>query len=660
MILTAPLSPLSAMVVYCAQAIMESISRGPNAAAANQDDDDRHHPPAPIVPFPLLNHPNNPPTDSSEEGTVEETTAAGCDGDATASSSSVDHDQQPANNDLNSSSNSNSSSVEKQRAMSSSASSSSSSSSTLTTTSSSSSEEHSTTVVALPPIIPNLVGATDPSLRMKTYLNELVAYLKEAGESNSTNNSGYEEEEEEDCRKKKKRKKLEQPPSSSQSQLERSASSTNTNTSSNNNKAQPIDTIMHWMDSFQDDETIQLMCLQSLPTVLENPTYRRTAQSDGLASIVLYDMAAFPSNSLLILTAFHTLVVLLRPLGTNEGMVHKASSVAMRQRSTMSCQSDKGIRSISKVSSGLGGVAGGGGGGKSAGGSSSTTTATASIHSVNFKGTQHHPHSKQQRSNSTSSTSSSSSVISNTQLYDPSMKNQLTNWEENGVRVMLDSLRRFSNDRYLQAMGCWAMVNAALYPSLKSGLTRLGGVYAVTNAMMLHPNAEAVQFRGLFALINLVIPERDSNNDRERSGSSIHSHVHQIARLTILAMKNFHTNKSILNRGCLVLRNLSLTPSFVKILGRTPGCVDMLLHCRQICPRDVLVQRSARTIMVMIQRATEKEHELKKVHHHDRHSFTLTQPFPVPSREREEAVDRSSSLSTTTPTLSLDESQRKR
>ena len=435
----------------------------------------------------------------------------------------------------------------------------------------------------------------------------------------------------------------------------------------------------------------QLMCLQSLPTVLENPTYRRTAQSDGLASIVLYDMAAFPSNSLLILTAFHTLVVLLRPLGTNEGMVHKASSVAMRQRSTMSCQSDKGIRSISKVSSGLGGVAAGGGGGKSAGGSSSTTTATASIHSVNFKGTQHHPHSKQQRSNSTSSTSSSSSVISNTQLYDPSMKNQLTNWEENGVRVMLDSLRRFSNDRYLQAMGCWAMVNAALYPSLKSGLTRLGGVYAVTNAMMLHPNAEAVQFRGLFALINLVIPgkcfvvcccimllflhyvsknsygsssssstERDSNNDRERSGSSIHSHVHQIARLTILAMKNFHTNKSILNRGCLVLRNLSLTPSFVKILGRTPGCVDMLLHCRQICPRDVLVQRSARTIMVMIQRATEKEHELKKVHHHDRHSFTLTQPFPVPSREREEAVDRSSSLSTTTPTLSLDESQRKR
>jgi len=141
-----------------------------------------------------------------------------------------------------------------------------------------------------------------------------------------------------------------------------------------------------------------------------------------------------------------------------------------------------------------------------------------------------------------------------------------------------------------------------------------------------------VQFRGLFALINLVIPERDGNSTNEPSrGSSIHSHVYQIARLTILAMKNFHTNKSILNRGCLVLRNLSLTPSFVKILGRTPGCVDMLLHCRQICPRDVLVQRSARTIMVMIQRATEKEQSKNA---HDRNVFTLIQPFPAPLQER--------------------------
>ena len=173
------------------------------------------------------------------------------------------------------------------------------------------------------------------------------------------------------------------------------------------------------------------------------------------------------------------------------------------------------------------------------------------------------------------------------------------------------------------------MVNAALYPSLKKSLLRLGGVYVVTNAMMLHPDAEAVQFRGLFALINFVIPGEfhtctraytfqyltlfnrnvtDFNaTDGDKETTPIHSHVYQIARLTILAMKNFNTNKSILNRGCLVLRNLSLTPSHATILARTPGCLDMLLHSRQVCSRDALVQRSARTIMILIQRITEKE-----------------------------------------------------
>jgi len=647
---------------------------------------------AAVVPFPSL-HPPNPPTDSSEEGTAgtaggaSSGTEDGHDDDdeegehhstsssleESSSSSTIDDDQQQ-----HQLSNKNQENDDKKH-----------SSSDTTTSSTPPCQQHPPTTTTqqqqqLPPI-PNLIGISDPSYTIKSYLNDLVTCLKKGDGEKKNGSSGRSNWNDVDNKGKNKRRKLDQSVGEEGEKLSASSMATSNNTNSNSNTTtnneksnstnmshqeekssrEPIDTIMHWMDSFQDDETIQLMCLQSLPTVLEHPTYRRHAQSDGLASIVLYNMAAFPTNSLLILTAFHTLVVLLRPLGTNEGMVHKASSVAMRERSTMSCTSDKGIRSIRKVSSS------GVGGGASGGDGSSTTASTASIHSVNFKSTHSSSSSSnppKRQSHSSTSTSSSSSVTSNTNLYNPRIKNQLTNWEENGVRVMLDSLRRFSNDRYLQAMGCWAMVNAALYPSLKSGLTRLGGVYAVTNAMMLHPNAEAVQFRGLFALINLVIPERDNNN--ERSGSSIYSHVYQIARLTILAMKNFHTNKSILNRGCLVLRNLSLTPSFVKILGRTPGCVDMLLHCRQICPRDVLVQRSARTIMVMIQRATENKEQLtssnsssgkvRKRHNnnsaHDSHSFTLTQPFPVPSRGEADDVERSTS---TTPASSLGESRQK-
>ena len=33
----------------------------------------------------------------------------------------------------------------------------------------------------------------------------------------------------------------------------------------------------------------------------------------------------------------------------------------------------------------------------------------------------------------------------------------------------------------------------------------------------------------------------------------------------------------------------------------------MLLHSRQVCPRDPLVQRSARTIMILIQRIAERQ-----------------------------------------------------
>jgi len=334
---------------------------------------------------------------------------------------------------------------------------------------------------------------------------------------------------------------------------------------------QPIQVIMSWMDSFQDHEKIQLICLQSLPTILESPQNRIAAQAGGLASIVLYDMAAFLTNSLLQLTAFHTLVVLLRPLGANEGTVHR-----MRTASSTSSRTND-----AKAAPAAAGSCGTHGAGKS-------TSVIRSIHHKKHK--------------------TSINAIHNTGRQQHPLLDAIRepSWTENGVRVMLDSLRRFSSDRYLQAMGCWAMVNAALYPTLKRSLLRLGGVYAVTNAMMLHPNVEAVQFRGLFALINLVIPDNKSKKKEYRApndGSSIHSHIYQIARLTIVAMKNFHANKSILNRGCLVLRNLSLTPAFVEILARTPGCVDMLLHCRQVCgPRDVLVQRSARTIMILVQR----------------------------------------------------------
>jgi hypothetical protein len=55
-------------------------------------------------------------------------------------------------------------------------------------------------------------------------------------------------------------------------------------------------------------------------------------------------------------------------------------------------------------------------------------------------------------------------------------------------------------------MSCWSLVNVALTPLQKSMLVKLGGLTVTANAMLQHPYNAEVQFRALFALINLVIP----------------------------------------------------------------------------------------------------------------------------------------------------------
>ena len=79
---------------------------------------------------------------------------------------------------------------------------------------------------------------------------------------------------------------------------------------------------------------------------------------------------------------------------------------------------------------------------------------------------------------------------------------------KNGIAVMLDSMRRFEADEALQAMSCWSLVNIALAPVQKEVLVKLGGIEVTTNAMMRHPHNAEVQFRALFALINLVTTPR--------------------------------------------------------------------------------------------------------------------------------------------------------
>lgn len=199
---------------------------------------------------------------------------------------------------------------------------------------------------------------------------------------------------------------------------------------------------------------------------------------------------------------------------------------------------------------------------------------------------------------------------------------------KSGIAVMLDSMRRFQDNTAHSAMSCWALVNIALVSDQKAVLVKLGGVQAITNAMYRHPYSAELQFRALFALINLVIPSvdkvendgnenfddgnanADSNDDgNERSTVRQESElgelnettereiidelVGDIASLVVRVMKNFCSSEAILNRACLVLHNLSLTDDYHPILLWTPHCYQMLEWCIGNFRTDQVLQQSA-------------------------------------------------------------------
>jgi hypothetical protein len=278
-----------------------------------------------------------------------------------------------------------------------------------------------------------------------------------------------------------------------------------------------IYSIVNWMAAYSDVEGIQTMCLKVLPFLLEDEQQRSTAQHAGLTDIVLRDMVLFPNSAQLHTAAFHTIVLLARPLGGREGMLFHTSMV-----------NSSGI--VSTRSDGQGG--------------------------------------------------------------------------KNGVAVMLDSMRRFQNDEELQAMSCWSLVNIALAPAQKEVLVKLGGIEVTANAMMAHPFNAEVQFRALFALINLVIPSvgfdpdgdvgapalaEDESSEREMLDES----VEQIVGLVVTAMKNFCSSEAILNRACLVLHNLSLTQEYHGALLAAPNCYQMLEWCLGNFLTDQVLQQSA-------------------------------------------------------------------
>jgi len=275
----------------------------------------------------------------------------------------------------------------------------------------------------------------------------------------------------------------------------------------------------------------------------------------GLTDVILRSMLLFRNSTKLHTAAFHTIVLLARPLGGREGMLFHTSMV-----------NSSGIfgRSSGRSSNSSGGE-----------GTESSTSATSGA-GTNGK---------------------------------------------SGIAVLLDSMRRFRHDNTLQSMGCWSLVNIALAPAQKAVLVKLGGIEVTAQAMMEHPFDAEVQFRALFALINLVIPCVTNNNNQEESksdsgdesseGDVLDDMVDQIIDLVVLSIKNFCANEAILNRACLVLHNISLTPSYHAAMLQTPTCYQMLEWCLGNFRTDQVLQQSAAGTLHRLQVALSNDDVLR-------------------------------------------------
>jgi hypothetical protein len=164
---------------------------------------------------------------------------------------------------------------------------------------------------------------------------------------------------------------------------------------------------------------------------------------------------------------------------------------------------------------------------------------------------------------------------------------------------MIDAMRRFKSEEKLQAMACWAMVNLALVPAQKTMVISLDGIQATISALQQHRDSFDVQFRALFALINLVVPCKHpkklciNHAKYETEKDVLDDFVGEIVNLVVLAMKDFCSSETILNRACLVLHNLAQNTEYLMILLWTPHCYQMLEWCITNYPTDQVLRRSA-------------------------------------------------------------------
>jgi len=330
-------------------------------------------------------------------------------------------------------------------------------------------------------------------------------------------------------------------------------------------KSCAIYSIVNWMVAHPNVRGIQTMCIKALPPLLEDEQQRVTGRRLGLVEVIMCAMLRFPDSIELHIAVFHAIVLLARPLGGREGMLFNNSMAETTQ--------NIGLTSHIELSDPL-----------------SLASRCGGHPSMDDK--------KGKRNNVP------------TNIWSHNVEDNEYG-KQTGIAILIESMERFSHSEKLQSMACWALVNVALVPLQKNMLMKLGGLEAILNAMEKHSTSFDVQFRALFALINLAVPCRESDFMFDSSIDAADATLHEtlvlnnlrakIAKLSVSAMKNFWSSESILNRGCLVIHNLSQSPDFVRALLDTPDCCQMLRYCLENHSTDTVLRRSVSSTLQRMQ-----------------------------------------------------------
>ena len=288
--------------------------------------------------------------------------------------------------------------------------------------------------------------------------------------------------------------------------------------------------IINWMVAFSDVLGIQIACLKALPSLLEDEQQRSTAQLSRLSGIVIRSMVFFRDSIQLHTAAFHTLVLLARPIGGKEGMLFQRVTTGGPATSLVG----ETITPLQQVEH-------------------SESSATSIIN-----GTGVILDSMRRFVDNEALQAMGCWSMVNIALM-PSQKATLVRL--GGIRVLLNAMRMHPNSSDVQLRALFALINLVVPCE--------------------HQQQQQPQQSSSYSFPTRSL-ERQILDDT----------VNDVTPLVVAAMGKFCNVKDVLNRACLVLHNLSLVPEYHSTLLFTPHCYQMVKWTSANHQNDAVIQQS--------------------------------------------------------------------